>query len=132
MWACVCLGARDTPLSKKVAMAQLEVLVLGTGSANGPLFTLHVVARSPETHRGLVHVPGRRSALGGDVACEIATGFMLHSGQSFPGTPDWRGSRTGTGPLFGLWQVSECAASSPSGRCPQLPRTSFAPAQCSE
>lgn len=25
-------------------------------------------------------------------------GFMLHSGQSFPGTPDWLCSRTGTGP----------------------------------
>ena len=25
-------------------------------------------------------------------------GFMLHSDRSFPGTPDWPGSRTGTGP----------------------------------
>lgn len=32
------------------------------------------------------------------MARETATGFMLHSDQSFPGTPDWPGSRTDTGP----------------------------------
>ena len=39
-----------------------------------------------------------KSALGGMWHERRATGFMLHSDQSFPGTPDWLGSRTGTGP----------------------------------
>lgn len=39
------------------------------------------------------HIADRR-----DVAPETTAGFMLHSGRSFPGTPDWPGSRTGTGP----------------------------------
>lgn len=34
-------------------------------------------------------------------------GVMLHSGQSFPGTPEQPGSTVGTGPLSAPWQASE-------------------------
>lgn len=51
-------GARKTPLSNKVAMAQLEVLFLGTGKADGPPFHSACVGGDifKDAHRGLVHL----------------------------------------------------------------------------
>lgn len=57
-------------------------------------------------------------------------GFTLHSGQSFQGTPELPGNRTGTRPPSAPWLVSGSAASSLSGRCPPRLRTASAPGRC--
>lgn len=57
-------------------------------------------------------------------------GFRLHSGQSFPGTPELPGNRAGTRPPSAPWPAAGSAASSRSGRCPPRPRTASAPGRC--
>lgn len=43
---------------------------------------------------------------------------------------EWTIGETESSPLSELWQVSGCAASWQSGRCPPLPRTSSSPVRC--
>lgn len=57
-------------------------------------------------------------------------GFTLHSGQSFRGTPEPPGNRTGTRPPSAPWLAAGSAASSLSGRCPPRLHTASAPARC--
>lgn len=40
----------------------------------------------------------------------VVSSLTLHSGQSYPGTPEQPGSRTGTHPQSAPWLVSVCAA----------------------
>lgn len=115
----------------KAAAGAREVLGAAWGGSRGHVFpeTVQKCCRQgvqasrgpPSLGRGIW---SRWSWAGGD------HGFRLHSGQSFPGTPERPGNRTDTRPPSAPWLASGSAASSQSGRCPPHLRTASAPARC--